>query len=123
MILNQCAGGGPSNLDGVTFTGIVHKYNLKGRGPRAAAQVTSGEGPTPVVNGVSMHTTANLTPQGKPVIYSPVAKFELNAALSNGALSYKPVFAGLLMAFEAPVSLSRTTEGYLLIEHTVIFFM
>ena len=98
------------------FTGIVHKYNVKNNNPRGPIEVTTGTGDAPTVNGVSVPLSANIAKGASATIFSPVAKFELNATLGGGSFSlnlYK-------FSFGEAVTLSRTTEGYLLIEREVV---
>lgn len=98
------------------FTGIVHKYNVKNNSPRGAVEVTTGMGNAPTVNGVSVPLSANIAAGASATIFSPVAKFELNTPLGGGGFRanyYRP-------SFGEAVTLSRTTEGYLLIEHEVV---
>lgn len=113
MILNIAT----ERSSGETFTGIVHKYNVKNNNARGGAiQVTTGTGDAPTVNGVSVPLSANIAKGASATIFSPVAKFELNATLGGGSFSvnyYKP-------SFGEAVTLSRTTEGYLLIEREVV---
>ena len=98
------------------FTGIVHKYNVKNNNPRGPIEVTTGTGNAPTVNGVSVPLSANIARGASATIFSPVAKFELNAPLGGGSFS---VNYSKLSLGEA-VTLSRTTEGYLLIEREVV---
>ena len=98
------------------FTGIVHKYNVKNNNPRGPIEVTTGTGDAPTVNGVSVPLSANIARGASATIFSPVAKFELNATLGGGSFSVKNYKA----AFGEAVTLSRTTEGYLLIEREVV---
>ena len=98
------------------FTGIVHKYNVKNNNARGPIEATTGTGDAPTVNGVSVPLSANIAKGASATIFSPVAKFELNATLGGGSLSvnfYK-------LSFGEAVTLSRTTEGYLLIEREVV---
>ncbi len=98
------------------FTGIVHKYNVKNNNPRGPIEVTTGTGNAPTVNGVSVPLSANIARGASATIFSPVAKFELNAPLGGGSFSvnyYK-------LSLGEAVTLSRTTEGYLLIEREVV---
>lgn len=99
-----------------SFTGIVHKYNVKNNSRRGDTEATTGTGDAPTVNGVSVPLSANIAMGASETIFSPVAKFELNAPLGGGSLrvNYYKLFFG-----EA-VTLSRTTEGYLLIEREVV---
>ena len=98
------------------FTGIVHKYNVKNNGLRGPIEVTTGTGNAPTVNGVSVPLSANIAAGASATIFSPVAKFELNTPLGGGGfrVNYYKLSLG-----EA-VTLSRTTEGYLLIEREVV---
>lgn len=98
------------------FTGIVHKYNVKNNSVRGAIEVTTGTGDAPTVNGVSVPLSANIAAGASATIFSPVAKFELNAPLGGGSFSVNFYRA----AFGETVTLSRTTEGYLLIEREVV---
>lgn len=99
------------------FTGIVHKYNVKNNSMRGdIIEVTTGTGDAPTVNGVSVPLSANIAKGASGTVFSPVAKFELNAPLGGGSFSVKFYRA----AFGEAVTLSRTTEGYLLIEREVV---
>ena len=98
------------------FTGIVHKYNVKNNNARGPIEVTTGTGDAPKVNGVSVPLSANIAKSASGTVFSPVAKFELNAPLGGGSFSVKYYRA----AFGEAVTLSRTTEGYLLIEREVV---
>ena len=98
------------------FTGIVHKYNVKNNSARGSIEVTTGTGDAPTVNGVSVPLSANIAAGASATIFSPVAKFELNAPLGGGSFSVNFYRA----AFGETVTLSRTTEGYLLIEREVV---
>lgn len=98
------------------FTGIVHKYNVKNNNSRGPIEVTTGTGDAPTVNGVSVPLSANIAKGASGTVFSPVAKFELNAPLGGGGFSVKFYRA----AFGEAVTLSRTTEGYLLIEREVV---
>ena len=114
MILNiatdcGCAGG-------ETFTGIVHKYNVKNKGNRAQIEVTTGTGEAPTVNGVTVPRSATIPIGAEGTIYSSVSKFELNVPLGGGGFSVKHYKT----AFGEAVTLSRTSEGYLLIEREVV---
>ena len=114
MILNIATDRGSAG--GETFTGIVHKYNVKNNSRRGAVEVTTGTGDTPTVNGVSVPLSANIANGASATIFLPVAKFELNAPLGGGSFSvnyYK-------LSLGEAVTLSRTTEGYLLIEREVV---
>ena len=112
MILNIAT----ERSGGETFTGIVHKYNVKNNSLRGAVEVTTGMGNAPTVNGVSVPLSANIARGASATIFSPVAKFELNAPLGGGGFSMNFYKA----AFGEAVTLSRTTEGYLLIEREVV---
>ena len=114
MILNIATDRGSAG--GETFTGIVHKYNVKNNNPRGPIEVTTGTGNAPTVNGVSVPLSANIATGASATIFSPVVKFELNATLGGGGFSVKHYKA----AFGEAVTLSRTTEGYLLIEREVV---
>ena len=98
------------------FTGIVHKYNVKNNNTRGPIEVTTGTGDAPTVNGVSVPLSANSAKGASGTVFSPVAKFELNAPLGGGGFSVKFYRA----AFGEAVTLLRTTEGYLLIEREVV---
>lgn len=101
------------------FTGIVHKYNVKNNNARGPIQATTGTGDTPKVNGVTVPRSVTIPIGAEGTIYSSVGKFELNAPLGGGSFSvnyYK-------VAFGEAVTLSRTTEGYLLIEREVVVTM
>ena len=105
------------------FTGIVHKYNVKNATGRTTIKFTAGSGDAPVVNGASVPLSIVLNVGQEGVIYSPVGKFELNTPLQNGELvavydSYSNVRR--IFFFADKVTLSRTTEGYLLVERSVI---
>ena len=112
MILNIAR----ERSSGETFTGIVHKYNVKNNSARGPIEVTTGTGDAPTVNGVSVPLSANIAAGAAATIFSPVAKFELNAPLGGGSFSVNFYRA----AFGETVTLSRTTEGYLLIEREVV---
>lgn len=115
MILNIATDRGSAG--GETFTGIVHKYNVKNNSARGSIiEVTTGTGDAPTVNGVSVPLSANIAKGASGTVFSPVAKFELNAPLGGGGFSVKFYRA----AFGEAVTLSRTTEGYLLIEREVV---
>ena len=117
MILNIATDRGSAG--GETFTGIVHKYNVKNNNARGPIEVTTGTGDAPTVNGVSVPLSANIAKGASGTVFSPVAKFELNTPLGGGGFRvnyYRP-------SFGEAVTLSRTTEGYLLIEHEVVVIM
>ena len=99
------------------FTGIVHKYNVKNNNPRGSIEVTTGTGNAPTVNGVSVPLSANIERGASATIFSPVAKFELNAPLGGGSFSVNYYYK---LSLGEAVTLSRTTEGYLLIEREVV---
>lgn len=105
------------------FTGIVHKYNVKNATGRTTLKFTAGSGDTPVVNGASVPLSIVLNAGQEGVVYSPVGKFELNTPLQNGELvavyDNTPYVRGNFL-FADKVTLSRTTEGYLLVERGVI---
>ena len=105
------------------FTGIVHKYNVKNATGRTTLKFTAGSGDTPVVNGASVPLSIVLNAGQEGVVYSPVGKFELNTPLQNGELvavyDNNPYVMGNFL-FADKVTLSRTTEGYLLVERGVI---
>ena len=113
MILN-------TSITGVlAFTGIVHKYKVTNKslaGPAEVAAGMPGRDIVPTVNGVSMSLSATITPGGEGVICSPVAKFELNTPIGGGELNAPNNRIHLGEA----VTLSRTSEGYLLIEREVV---
>ncbi len=76
-----------------------------------------------MINGASVPLTTVLNAGEEGVIYSPVGKFELNTPLQNGELvavynSNSNLRGGFFFADK--VTLSRTTEGYLLVERSVI---
>ena len=98
------------------FTGIVHKYNVKNNNLRGPIEVTTGTGDAPTVNGVTVPRSVTIPIGAEGTIYSSVGKFELNAPLGGGGFSVKFYRA----AFGEAVTLSRTTEGYLLIERDVV---
>lgn len=112
MILNIAT----ERSSGETFTGIVHKYNVKNNGRRGSIEITTGSGEAPTVNGVSVPRSATIPLGAEDAIYSSIGKFELNAPLGGGGFSVKFYKA----AFGEAVTLSRTTEGYLLIEREVV---
>ena len=97
------------------FTGIVHKYNVKNNGLRGPIEVTTGSGEAPTVNGVSVPRSATIPIGAEDAIYSSIGKFELNAPLGGGDLSVNYYRISLGDA----VQLSRTSEGYLMIERSV----
>ena len=112
-----------SSAGGETFTGIVHKYNVKNATGRTTLKFTAGSGDAPVVNGASVPLSIVLNAGQEGVVYSPVGKFELNTPLQNGELV--AVYNSSLnitgkFFFADKVTLSRTTEGYLLVERSVI---
>ena len=111
MILNIAT----ERSSGETFTGIVHKYNVKNNNARGPIEATTGTGDAPTVNGVSVPLSANIAKGASATIFSPVAKFELNATLGGGSLSVNYYRISLGDA----VQLSRTSEGYLMIERNV----
>ena len=92
--------------------------NDKGRTP---IKLATGTGEAPVVNGESVPLSIELQPGQAGVVYSPVSKFELNTTLSNGGLEGNTKWntSTLYYTTEA-ITLSRTTEGYLLVERSVI---
>ena len=99
-----------------TFENYVYKYNVKNNGRRGSIEITTGSGEAPTVNGVSVPRSATIPLGAEDAIYSSIGKFELNATLGGGSLSvnyYK-------LSFGEAVTLSRTTEGYLLIEREVV---
>ena len=104
-----------------TFTGIVHKYNVKNDKGRTPIKLATGTGEEPVVNGESVPLSIELQPGQAGVVYSPVSKFELNTTLSNGALAGKTQWGTSVLYYTTEaITLSRTTEGYLLIERSVV---
>ena len=104
-----------------SFTGIVHKYNVKNNKGRTSIKLATGTEEAPVVNGESVPLSIELNPGQAGVVYSPVSKFELNATLSNGELAGKTNFGGYVLYYTTEaITLSRTTEGYLLIERSVV---
>ena len=118
MILNIATDRGSAG--GETFTGIVHKYNVKNNNPRGPIEVTTGTGNAPTVNGVSVPLSANIAKGASGTVFSPVAKFELNAPLRNGGLEGKASWGGRTLYFMTEaITLSRTSEGYLMIERSV----
>ena len=105
------------------FTGIVHKYNVKNDKGRTTIKLATGTEEAPVVNGESVPLSIELNPGQAGVVYSPVSKFELNTSLQNGELAAvynnnSDVRGNFFFADK--VTLSRTTEGYLLVERSVI---
>ena len=113
MILNTSITGG------LAFTGIVHKYKVKNKsmaGPAEVAAGVLGRDLPSTVNGISMPLSATVSPGSESVICSPVQKFELDTSIGGGELKAPDnrIYLG-----EA-VTLSRTTEGYLLIEREVV---
>ena len=119
MILNTSITGVPA------FTGIVHKYNVKNATGRTTLKFTAGSGDAPVINGASVPLTTVLNAGEEGVIYSPVGKFELNTPLQNGELEAvhkndNDFISRRMFFFADKVTLSRTTEGYLLVERSVI---
>ena len=119
MILNIAT----ERSGGETFTGIVHKYNVKNATGRTTLKFTAGSGDAPVVNGASVPLSIVLNAGQEGVVHSPVGKFELNTPLQNGELV--AVYNSSLnitgkFFFADKVTLSRTTEGYLLVERSVI---
>ena len=118
MILNIATDRGSAG--GETFTGIVHKYNLKNDRGRTPIKLATGTGEAPVVNGESVPLSIELQPGKAGVVYSPVSKFELNAPLRNGGLEGKASWGGRTLYFMTEaITLSRTSEGYLMIERSV----
>ncbi|ETK05531.1 hypothetical protein T229_02810 [Tannerella sp. oral taxon BU063 isolate Cell 5] len=106
-----------------TFTGIVHKYNVKNATGRTTLKFTAGSGDAPVVNGASVPLSIVLNAGEEGVVYSPVGKFELNTPLQNGelvAVYNSNSNVRRIFFFADKVTLSRTTEGYLLVERSVI---
>lgn len=116
MILNIAT----ERSSGETFTGIVYKYNVKNDRGRTPIKLTTGTGEAPVVNGESVPLSIELQPGKAGVVYSPVSKFELNAPLRNGGLEGKTSWGGRTLYFMTEaITLSRTSEGYLMIERSV----
>ena len=116
MILNIAT----ERSSGETFTGIVYKYNVKNDRERTPIKLATGTGEAPVVNGESVPLSIELQPGKAGVVYSPVSKFELNAPLRNGGLEGKPSWGGRTLYFMTEaITLSRTSEGYLMIERSV----
>lgn len=101
------------------FTGIVHKYNVKNNGLRGPIVVTTGSGEAPTVNGVSVPRSATIPIGAEGTIYSPIATFGLDTPLSGSALNVK----FYRLSFGETFTLSRTTEGYLMIEREVVVNM
>ena len=102
------------------YTGIVHKYNVKNDRGRTPIKLATGTGEAPVVNGESVPLSIELQPGKAGVVYSPVSKFELNAPLLNGGLEGKTSWGGRTLYFMTEaITLSRTSEGYLMIERSV----
>ena len=111
MILNIAT----ERSSGETFTGIVYKYNVKNNSRRGSIEITTGSGEAPTVNGVSVPRSATIPLGAEDAIYSSIGKFELNAPLGGGDLSVNYYRISLGDA----VQLSRTSEGYLMIERSV----
>ena len=102
------------------YTGIVYKYNVKNDRGRTPIKLATGTGEAPVVNGESVPLSIELQPGKAGVVYSPVSKFELNTQLRNGGLEGKPSWGGRTLYFMTEaITLSRTSEGYLMIERSV----
>ena len=102
------------------YTGIVYKYNVKNDRGRTPIKLATGTGEAPVVNGESVPLSIELQPGKAGVVYSPVSKFELNAPLRNGGLEGKTSWGGRTLYFMTEaITLSRTSEGYLMIERSV----
>lgn len=102
------------------YTGIVYKYNVKNDRGRTPIKLATGTGEAPVVNGESVPLSIELQPGKAGVVYSPVSKFELNAPLLNGGLEGKTSWGGRTLYFMTEaITLSRTSEGYLMIERSV----
>ena len=119
MILNIAT----ERSSGETFTGIVHKYNVKNATGRTTLKFTAGSGDAPVVNGASVPLSIVLNAGQEGVVHSPVGKFELNTPLQNGelvAVNNNNSHVRGIFFFADKVTLSRTTEGYLLVERSVI---
>ena len=113
MILNTSITGEPA------FTGIVHKYKVKNKsmaGPAEVAAGMLGRDIAPTVDGASMPLAATIPPDGEGVICSPIQKFELDTPIGGGELKAPDNRFHLGEA----VTLSRTAEGYLLIEREVV---
>ena len=116
MILNIAT----ERSSGETFTGIVYKYNVKNATGRSTLKFTAGSGDAPVVNGASVPLSIVLNAGQEGVVYSPVGKFELNTPLRNGGLEGKTSWGGRTLYFMTEaITLSRTSEGYLMIERSV----
>ena len=102
------------------YTGIVYKYNVKNDRGRTPIKLATGTGEAPVVNGESVPLSIELQPGKAGVVYSPVSKFELNTPLRNGGLEGKTSWGGRTLYFMTEaITLSRTSEGYLMIERSV----
>lgn len=102
------------------YTGIVYKYNVKNDRGRTPIKLATGTGEEPVVNGESVPLSIELQPGKAGVVYSPVSKFELNTPLRNGGLEGKTSWGGRTLYFMTEaITLSRTSEGYLMIERSV----
>lgn len=102
------------------YTGIVYKYNVKNDRGRTPLKLATGTGEAPVVNGESVPLSIELQPGKAGVVYSPVSKFELNTPLRNGGLEGKTSWGGRTLYFMTEaITLSRTSEGYLMIERSV----
>ena len=102
------------------YTGIVYKYNVKNDRGRTPIKLATGTGEAPVVNGESVPLSIELQPGKAGVVYSPVSKFELNTPLRNGGLEGKTSRGGRTLYFMTEaITLSRTSEGYLMIERSV----
>lgn len=102
------------------YTGIVYKYNVKNDRGRTPIKLATGTGEAPVVNGESVPLSIELQPGKAGVVYSPVSKFELNTPLRNGGLEGKTSLGGRTLYFMTEaITLSRTSEGYLMIERSV----
>ena len=102
------------------YTGIVYKYNVKNDRGITPIKLATGTGEAPVVNGESVPLSIELQPGKAGVVYSPVSKFELNTQLRNGGLEGKPSWGGRTLYFMTEaITLSRTSEGYLMIERSV----
>lgn len=107
------------------YTGIIYKYNVKNATGRTTLKFTAGSGDAPVVNGASVPLSIVLNAGQEGVVYSPVGKFELNTPLQNGELEAvhkndNDFISRRMFFFADKVTLSRTTEGYLLVERSVI---
>ena len=102
------------------YTGIVYKYNVKNDRGRTPIKLATGTGEAPVVNGESVPLSIELQPGKAGVVYSPVSKFELKTPLRNGGLEGKTSWGGRTLYFMTEaITLSRTSEGYLMIERIV----